>query len=52
LASRLWIGYSLNAVLIVLSLNGFTYRVATLMCMPVHDEAKTARRKALHKGAG
>jgi hypothetical protein len=46
-ASRLWIGYSQNAVLIVLSLDGFMYRAATRMCMPVHDDAETARRAAL-----
>jgi anti-anti-sigma factor len=33
-----------NAILIVLSPDSFMYRVATLMCMPIHDDAETARR--------
>ncbi len=33
-----------NAILIVLSPDSFMYRVATLMCMPIHDDAATARR--------
>jgi anti-sigma B factor antagonist len=37
-----------NAILIVLSPDSFMYRVATLMCMPVHDDAETARRAALN----
>jgi anti-sigma B factor antagonist len=35
-----------NAILIVLSPGSFMYRVATLMCMPIHDDAETARRAA------
>jgi anti-sigma B factor antagonist len=37
---------AVHAVLIVLSPNSFMYRVATLMCMPIHDDAETARRTA------
>ena len=37
-----------NAILIVLSPDSFMYRVATLMCMPIHDDAETARRAALN----
>ncbi len=33
-----------NAIRIVLSPDSFMYRVATLMCMPIHDDAETARR--------
>jgi anti-sigma B factor antagonist len=33
-----------NAILIVLSPDSFMYRVATLMCMPIHHDAETARR--------
>jgi hypothetical protein len=36
-----------NAILIVLSPDSFTYRVATLMCMPIHYDAETARRTAV-----
>ena len=39
-----------NAILIVLSPDSFMYRVATLMCMPIHDDAATARR-VLQDGA-
>jgi anti-anti-sigma factor len=35
-----------KAILIVLSPDSFMYRVATLMCMPIHDNAETARRVA------
>jgi hypothetical protein len=35
-----------NAIRIVLSPGSFMYRVATLMCMPIHDDAETARRAA------
>ncbi|WP_292981133.1 STAS domain-containing protein [Mycobacterium sp.] len=38
-------------VLIVLAPNSFMYRVAELMCMPIHHDAKAAR-KAVRKGAG
>ena len=33
-----------NAILIVLSPDSFMYRVATLMCMPIHDDVGAARR--------
>ena len=36
-----------KTILIVLSPDSFMYRVATLMCMPIHDDADTARRAAL-----
>jgi anti-sigma B factor antagonist len=36
-----------KAIVIVLSPGSFMYRVATLMCMPIHDDAETARRAAL-----
>ena len=39
-----------NAILIVLAPNSFMYRVAELMCMPVHDDAEAARR-VLQDGA-
>jgi anti-anti-sigma factor len=36
-------------IVIVLAPNSFMHRVAELMCMPIHPDAKTAR-KALKKG--
>ncbi len=36
-------------IVIVLAPNSFMYRVAELMCMPIHPDAKTAR-KALKRG--
>jgi anti-sigma B factor antagonist len=36
-----------NAILIVLSPDSFMYRVATLMCMPIHNDVAAARRAAL-----
>lgn len=36
-------------VVIVLAPDSFMYRVAELMCMPIHHDAKAAR-KALRKG--
>jgi anti-sigma B factor antagonist len=33
-----------NAVVIVLSPDSFMYRVAELMCMPIHDDVEAARR--------
>jgi anti-sigma B factor antagonist len=33
-----------NAVVIVLSPDSFMYRVAELMCIPLHHDTKTARR--------
>ena len=38
-------------IVIVLSPKSFMYRVAELMCMPIHLDAKAARR-ALRNGAG
>ena len=38
-------------IVIVLSPKSFMYRVAELMCMPIHHDAKAARR-ALPNGAG
>jgi anti-sigma B factor antagonist len=40
-----------DEVVIVLAPDSFMYRVAKLMCMPIHHDAKAAR-KALPKGAG
>jgi anti-sigma B factor antagonist len=39
-----------NAILMVLSPDSLMYRVAELMCMPIHDDAETARR-VLQEGA-
>jgi anti-sigma B factor antagonist len=39
-----------NAILMVLSPDSLMYRVAELMCMPIHDDAETARR-VLQDGA-
>jgi anti-sigma B factor antagonist len=39
-----------KAIVIVLSPGSFMYRVATLMCMPIHDDAEAARR-VLQDGA-
>jgi anti-sigma B factor antagonist len=39
-----------NAVVIVLSPDSFMYRVAELMCIPMHHDAKSARR-ALREAA-
>ena len=33
-----------NAIVIVLSPDSFMYRVAELMCLPIHHDAETARR--------
>ncbi len=33
-----------KTILIVLSSDSFMYRVASLMCMPIHDDAEAARR--------
>ncbi len=38
-------------ILIVLSPASFMYRVATLMCMPIHDDAEAARRTLKDDGA-
>lgn len=38
-------------IVVVLSPTSFMYRVAELMCMPIHHDAKAARR-ALRNGAG
>jgi anti-sigma B factor antagonist len=40
-----------DEIVIVLAPDSFMYRVAELMCMPIHHDVKAAR-KALHKGAG
>jgi anti-anti-sigma factor len=40
-----------DEIVIVLAPDSFMYRVAELMCMPIHHDAKAAR-KAVHKGAG
>ncbi len=40
-----------DKIVIVLAPNSFMYRVAELMCMPLHHDAKAAR-KALQKGGG
>jgi anti-anti-sigma factor len=40
-----------DEVVIVLAPKSFMYRVAELMCMPIHHDAKAARR-ALRNGAG
>ncbi|WIM87235.1 STAS domain-containing protein [Candidatus Mycobacterium wuenschmannii] len=40
-----------DEILIVLAPNSFMYRVAELMCMPIHHDTKAAR-KALRNGAG
>lgn len=40
-----------HEVVIVLAPNSFMYRVAELMCMPIHHDAKAARR-ALRGGEG
>jgi anti-sigma B factor antagonist len=40
-----------HQIVLVLSPNSFMYRVAELMCMPIHHDAKAARR-ALRNGAG
>ena len=40
-----------NEIVIVLAPKSFMYRVAELMCMPIHHDAKAARR-ALRNGAG
>ena len=40
-----------HEVVIVLAPNSFMYRVAELMCMPIHHDAKAARR-ALRSGEG
>ena len=39
-----------NAIVIVLSPDSFMYRVAELMCLPIHHDAEAARR-ALQDGA-
>ncbi|MDT5169846.1 MAG: anti-sigma factor antagonist, partial [Mycobacterium sp.] len=39
-----------KAIVIVLSPDSLMYRVAELMCMPVHDDAEAARR-VLQDGA-
>ena len=39
-----------DEIVIVLAPDSFMYRVAELMCMPIHHDAKAARR-SLHKGA-
>jgi hypothetical protein len=39
-----------NAVVIVLSPDSFMYRVAELMCMPIHHDVEAARR-VLQDGA-
>jgi len=33
-----------NAIVVVLSPDSFMYRVAELMCLPIHHDAATARR--------
>ncbi|MGA9493614.1 MAG: STAS domain-containing protein [Mycobacterium sp.] len=33
-----------KTIIIVLSPDSFMYRVATLMCMPIHDDVEAARR--------
>jgi anti-sigma B factor antagonist len=38
-----------NAIVVVLSPDSFMYRVAELMCLPIHHDAATARR-ALRDG--
>ena len=40
-----------NAILIVLAPDSFMYRVAELMCMPIHHDIDSARR-VLQDGAG
>jgi anti-sigma B factor antagonist len=39
-----------DEIVIVLAPDSFMYRVAELMCMPIHHDAKAAR-KSLHNGA-
>lgn len=39
-----------NAIVVVLSPDSFMYRVAELMCLPIHHDAETARR-LLREGA-
>jgi hypothetical protein len=40
-----------DEIVIVLAPDSFMYRVAELMCMPIHHDAKAAR-KALRDGVG
>ncbi|HEY1841182.1 MAG TPA: STAS domain-containing protein [Mycobacterium sp.] len=40
-----------DAIVIVLAPDSFMYRVAELMCMPIHHDAEAARR-VLQNGAG
>ena len=35
-----------NAIVLVLSPDSFMYRVAELMCLPIHHDPETARRRA------
>jgi anti-sigma B factor antagonist len=40
-----------DEIVMVLAPDSFMYRVAELMCMPIHPDAEAAR-EALHKGVG
>jgi anti-sigma B factor antagonist len=41
-----------NAIVLVLSPDSFMYRVAELMCLPIHHDAESARRALREKEAG
>ncbi|MGO9035874.1 STAS domain-containing protein [Mycobacterium sp.] len=41
-----------NAIVLVLSPDSFMYRVAELMCLPIHHDSESARRALREKEAG
>jgi anti-sigma B factor antagonist len=41
-----------NAIVLVLSPDSFMYRVAELMCLPIHHDTESARRALQEKQAG
>ena len=41
-----------NAIVLVLSPDSFMYRVAELMCLPIHHDTESARRALREKEAG
>ena len=41
-----------NAIVLVLSPDSFMYRVAELMCLPIHHDTERARRTLQEKQAG
>jgi len=41
-----------NAIVLVLSPDSFMYRVAELMCLPIHHDTERARRALQEKQAG